>query len=332
MDNPMAFNIVIGSSRPGDHRPLEAALRRKGIQAGVFTDGSAILEAARDMGPDWVLVDLHLTGLNGIEVARSLRDQRTSILVDEEEPGLGDLKRLGLEVLVRPRGGAEGLAEDIEKRLNDANRIVEDVLNLKDARDQKGRLLDIVGGSEEKLLRAALEDPDTHLLSGTYLKAWRVEEEWLRSRMTSAPLSMLVMGLQGKYTELARQHGVDALREVEQRLAGLLLTELSGSDLPAREEPGKFLVLMPGTTAKEAGRRAFSVRGEFSDIQFQGREGTFPMALAMGLAAVPHRHLHSAGELLGRADEAFACAQRIGQGKVCLWQGVQELNEEDFLV
>jgi len=293
-------------------------------------DGAATVKAARGNGPDMVVVDLHLAGLHGIEVAHSLDTIRTSILVDEEEPGIQDLKRLGLEVLVRPKGGAEGLAEDIETRLNRTGRILEDVASLEPVADLKTRLLEIVDGSEEKLLRTVLEDPVTHLLSGTYVKTWRVEEEWLRGRMAKLPLSLLIMELDGGFKELLRRHGVEAMKEVEQRLAGLLLSELEGTDLPARERPGKYIILMPDTTAKEAGRRAFAVRGELDEIEFQGRGGPFSVSLSIGLAAVPHPHVSSAAELLSRAEEALASAQRIGQGKVCLWQGVQELREADF--
>jgi len=103
----MTLNVVIGSSKPGDHGPLQAALGRKGIEASVFSDGAALIEAARVRDPDLVVVDLHLGGLHGIEVARSLAGQRASILVDEDEAAISDLKRLGLEVRIRRARGEE---------------------------------------------------------------------------------------------------------------------------------------------------------------------------------------------------------------------------------
>ena len=231
---------------------------------------------------------------------------------DEDEAGVQDLRRLGLELLVRPRGGAEALAETIAQRLKGTERLLADATGLDDVVGLRGRLLELVEGSEERLLRTVLEDPDTHLLNGTYVKAWRVEEEWLRSRTTQAPLSLLRVGLDGGSSDLARRHGVDALRDVEQRLAGLLLSELSGNDLPAREGNGRFLVLMPDTTADEAARRAFAVRGEFAEFQFQGRGGPFQISLCMGLAAIPHQHVASAADLLTRADEALEAAAAAG--------------------
>jgi GGDEF domain-containing protein/CheY-like chemotaxis protein len=327
----MAYHILIGSSRPGDHGPLVAALRRKGIEARAFSDGSATIQAAHDRPPDLVVVDLHLGGLHGIDVARSLEGYRISILVDAEESGALDLRRLGLEVLVRPQGGAEGLAEELDRRVKGTGRILEDLGRLEDTVSLRGRLLDLVGGDEEKLLRTVLEDPDTHLLSGTYVKTWRVEEEWLRRQASNAPLALLRIALHRGGPEIVRRHGAQALRDVELRLAGLLLSELDGSDLPAREASGRFLVLMPDTSAESAARRAFAVRREFAELEFEGRDAPFRPGLCMGLATVPHPHVESGADLLGRAEEALRSAERLGAGSVCLWKGVQELHEEDYL-
>jgi len=330
----MAHNVVIGSSKPGDHGPLQAALHRKGIEASVFSDGAALIEAARNRVYDLVVVDLHLGGLHGIEVARSLGGQRASILVDEDEAAISDLRRLGLEVLVRPEGGPEELAEGINLRLRGSVRLLEDAKQVEEVGDRRGlrdRLLDLVDGSEERLIRAVLEDPVTHLLNGVYLKNWRVEGEWLRSKNRNAPLSLVRIGIDGGVRDLTPRHGPDALREVEQRLAGLLLTEMDGNDLPAREAIGRFLVLMPETSADSAARRVFAVRREFSEMQFDSaRGGPFRATLCFGLAAIPHPHVGSAAELLGRAEEALNSAERLGKSRVCLWQGVRELREEDF--
>jgi len=333
----MAHNVVIGSSKPGDHGPLQAALQRKGIEASVFSDGAALIEAARNRVFDLVVVDLHLGGLHGIEVARSLGGQRASILVDEDEAAISDLRRLGLEVLVRPQGGAEGLAEGIDHRLRGSARLFEDVRQFAESNDReqsgdrlRDRLLDLVDGDEERLIRTVLEDPVTHLLSGVYLKNWRVEEEWFRSRNQNAPLALVRIGIDGGAQDLVQRHGAGALREVEQRLAGLLLTELDGTDLPAREAAGRFLVLMPETSAEAAARRTFAVRREFAELEFNSvRGGPFRVTLCIGLAAVPHPHVGSVSELLDRAEEALTAAERLGKSRVCLWQGVRELREED---
>ncbi|MBN2492122.1 MAG: diguanylate cyclase [Planctomycetes bacterium] len=326
----MAYHVVIGSARPGDHGPLLAALGRRGIEARAFADGQATVEAARDRPPDLVVVDLHLGGLHGVDVARMLDGYRTAVLVDEDDAGLGDLRRLGLDVLVRPQGGADGLAEDLETRVKGASRMLEDLGRLEDVASLRGHLLDLVGGDEDKLVRTVLEDPDTHLLSAAYVKRWRVEEEWLRCRTAGRPLAVLRIGLHGGGPEIVRRHGAQALRDIELRLAGLLLSELDGSDLPAREGSGRFVVLMPDTAPEAAARRAFVVQRELAELEFEGRQGPLRAGVCMGLAASPDPHLESAADFLGRAEEALRAAERLGTGRVCLWKGVEELREEDY--
>ena len=46
----MAASVLIGSARPSDQGPLEAALRRKGIRASVFSEGNRMVEAANYAG------------------------------------------------------------------------------------------------------------------------------------------------------------------------------------------------------------------------------------------------------------------------------------------
>lgn len=326
----MPFSVLIGSSRPGDHGPLQAALRRKGIDADVCSDGPTMIAVASDAAPDLIVVELHLRGLHGIEVARSLGDRRTTILVEEDEAGIADLERMGHELLVRPKGGAEGLAEDIHARLHAATRILEDAHGMGDAAVMRGRLLDLVGGDEERLLHLVLEDPETHLLNGVFLRNWRLEEEWLRSRVAGSTLTVLAIGFDGAPQAFADRLGMDTLRDAERRLAGILLTELAGCDLPARDGSGRFLVLMPESAADEAAERAFEVKRAFAAIEFAGREGPVQVTVSMGLASAPHAEIDSVDDLVARAEDALASATRLGAGRVCRWQGVHELREEDY--
>lgn len=296
----------------------------------MFGEGDRVVEAAREGTPDLVVVDLHLKGLHGIEVAQSIGPERTSILVDEAEPGIDDLQRMGLEVMVRPKGGAEGLADGIEARLQGVRRLVRAV-EAHEAEAPEGRraaLLSAVGGDEENLLRAVLEDEATNLLAAGYLRRRRLEEEWLRSRTTGLGLSAAVIAVNDA-NAIAERHGDDALREVEQRIAGIMMTELDGTDLPAKDGPGRFLVLMPATTVGQAGERLFGMSEEVSDMVIDGADGPFRVSVSVGLASAPHDYVGSAEELIGRAEEAAGSASRAGAAKVCFWQGVRELRRED---
>jgi CheY-like chemotaxis protein len=71
-----------------DHRDsgisLAALLRLGGMEVQVAHDGPSALEAARAFGPEVVLLDIGLPGMDGYEVARRLRAQaatREAVLV-----------------------------------------------------------------------------------------------------------------------------------------------------------------------------------------------------------------------------------------------------------
>jgi two-component system response regulator MprA len=68
-----------------DDEPISAALRRaleyEGLRVTVAHDGHAALDQVRRLGPDLVVLDLMLPGLDGIEVCRRLRGESSGTLV-----------------------------------------------------------------------------------------------------------------------------------------------------------------------------------------------------------------------------------------------------------
>jgi len=60
-----------------DEEPVRKALRRllraSGLQAESYAGGREFLEAAAGRAPDCVLLDLHMTGMSGLQVLRKLR-------------------------------------------------------------------------------------------------------------------------------------------------------------------------------------------------------------------------------------------------------------------
>ena len=61
---------------------LQRSLRMEGYEVNAVGDGSAALEHARSFAPDLVILDLGLPGIDGLDVARSLRaDDDIPILI-----------------------------------------------------------------------------------------------------------------------------------------------------------------------------------------------------------------------------------------------------------
>lgn len=309
----MPLDVLIGAVRPEEREPLREALARRGLRGRVVTNGAEAVAAAAREEPRLVVVDLHLPDLHGIEVARALPDRRTVVLVDPDERALPDLRRLGLEVLVRVPEGPEGLAGLIDRRLGGPSRLAAAVAAERDTAALRARALELVGGDEDRLLRLVLEDPLTHLLTAAYLRR-RLEEEWVRHRSDGAPLAVVAGRLGGGKNEPPPP-------AAEARLAGILLTELGGTALAGREGPGRVLVVLPGCD-REAGAR--TARGLLAAAR-GGLEGAGPLAL--GVAAVPDPLVRDAAGLVQAAETALGAAWRAGGGKVFRWVGVEEVGE-----
>lgn len=58
---------------------LSRRLRRRGFEVVVATDGPAALERVRSEAPDLMLLDMNLPLMDGWTVARTLRDQASTI-------------------------------------------------------------------------------------------------------------------------------------------------------------------------------------------------------------------------------------------------------------
>ena len=68
-----ALRVLIADDDPDTVLTLETLLRHEGHEVQSVYSGSAVLEAAREFQPHAVLLDISMPGLNGYDVASSLR-------------------------------------------------------------------------------------------------------------------------------------------------------------------------------------------------------------------------------------------------------------------
>jgi CheY-like chemotaxis protein len=71
--------LLIGEDEPHLEEILSYVARKLGLEHSIARDGQEVLEKAREMVPDLLLLDLYMPKMNGIDVCRTLKnDPKTS--------------------------------------------------------------------------------------------------------------------------------------------------------------------------------------------------------------------------------------------------------------
>jgi diguanylate cyclase (GGDEF)-like protein len=264
--------------------------------------GDEALEAARELPPDLALLDLHLPGLDGLEVLAALRaDPQTAevpvILVSGRADDATRVRALDL-------GAADFLQKPVS--LGELRARIERTLRL----------------SRRQLHLRALAQTDA-LTGLANLRAFRtrLEDEVRRARRYGNSLTCVMADmdhLKPVNDALGHAAGDRAIAAV----ADVIRTELRATDLGARYGGDEFVLLLPHTTATEGKVLAerLCVRLAETALELGGR--LVPLRASFGVAELaPPGTPDTSGDLVRRADEALYAAKRAGRGRVEIHPG-----------
>lgn len=71
----MAPKILVVDDDPAINEMLTIVLEAEGFQTSSVTDGAEAVQTSRSFGPDLILLDLMLPGMNGIDICREIRKE-----------------------------------------------------------------------------------------------------------------------------------------------------------------------------------------------------------------------------------------------------------------
>ncbi len=107
--------VLVVEDEPSIASILTAYLEREGLRARQVGDGTAALQLFRQLRPDLVLLDIHLPGIDGLDILRAIRDEgqtpviMVTALADDVDKLLG--LRLGADdYVVKPFSPPEVVA------------------------------------------------------------------------------------------------------------------------------------------------------------------------------------------------------------------------------
>ena len=113
------MKLMIVDDHAGIRNIIRELIARPGVEAREYATGEEAISAAPMFQPDWVIMDVHLPGLNGFEVTKEIHRQVPSVrtvMISTNDPKY-------LRVAARDAGAAEFLSKH---QLADLPRILYD--------------------------------------------------------------------------------------------------------------------------------------------------------------------------------------------------------------
>ncbi|MCI0752278.1 diguanylate cyclase [Teichococcus vastitatis] len=267
------------------------ALRQAGMDASAISDPSRVLDAIAGASPDLVLMDLQMPGIDGIELARVIRQTR---------------RHMSLPLLFL--SAEQDAARQIQARRLGGDDFIAKPVDL-------GRLATLVRLRAERArsLRAVMEsDSLTGLLNHGRFKE-RLSLELHRCRREGGVVSLALLDLD-HFKQVNDQHGHLVGDRVIRSLARSLQKRLRRTDVIGRYGGEEFGVLLMGTEAEAARAAIDQVRRRFTALPFETDRSRFTVSFSAGVASNAGPDGPAEAEaLIEAADAALYAAKRAGR-------------------
>jgi diguanylate cyclase len=232
----------------------------------------------------------------------------------------------GVRQEVQEANDLDSFKQLLDKRLDAIQNQVENHLRneeahlnavTQEAAQLRERLGDLEANGEKLLQRLeeiqtqALTDPLTGLPNrGAYEQ--RVIEEFARWKRFGKPLTMLVWDID-RFKSINDNFGHQVGDKVLQAIAKLLSERIRATDFVGRYGGEEFVMLMPGSTAEQAGQVANEIRKGIAAKSFRAGAKDLPITISCGYAAVSEGDEPEA--VFKRADEALYRAKENGRNR-----------------
>jgi diguanylate cyclase (GGDEF)-like protein/PAS domain S-box-containing protein len=161
------------------------------------------------------------------------------------------------------------------------------------------------------LEQQSLRDPLTNLFNRRYFNE-QLGMEFERARRSNAPLSLQMIDID-YFKRINDRFGHDAGDRVLRTVAELLAHNARSGDIVCRWGGEEFLILMPGSTAAAAKRRADEIRIRINDqVEIVGGSR---VSVSIGVACYPD-HAADPDALIDVSDRALYVAKGEGRNRV----------------
>jgi diguanylate cyclase (GGDEF)-like protein len=301
---------------------LEHLLRGLGHTVTTAQDGKTALARAISLGPQIIISDWIMPGMDGISLCKALREteegqqmyfivlsalEQDDQLVEAFESGVDDYltKPFTPRVLAaRLRAGLRVIRLQEEARRDNENM---------------RRFAAELAVANRRLQQAALTDPLTGLPNRRYAMD-RLEQEWAASSRNQRPLACLMIDFD-RFKQINDTHGHDMGDLVLRQASTLLRKEARTEDVICRMGGEEFLVISPDTTLAAATHLGERLRTAIARTRFTSGTVHCTGSISVGVAQRDADMLRL-DEMIKAADNALYVAKATGRDRVAGHQPV----------
>jgi diguanylate cyclase (GGDEF)-like protein len=261
------------------------------LNTQVLRDPAQVLEKLLDFTPDVLLLDFHMDGCNGLEVAKIIRQNRAF----ESMPivFLTSETREDVQLEAMRHGGDDFLTKPISEA-----QLVNTVISK--AERYRG------------LRKLMVEDSLTGLFNHVKTKAL-LQQSLLLAERQKRPVCYAILDID-HFKRVNDNYGHTVGDKVIKTLARLLKQKVRRSDIVGRYGGEEFAIVMFDSTPADAQARVDKMREAFGDIYHAYDEGIFSVSFSAGVAHFPA--YETMMELMVAADDALYEAKRAGRNRV----------------
>jgi diguanylate cyclase (GGDEF)-like protein len=288
---------LIAEDDPFSRRFLTRTVAKWGYEVETACDGDEAWEVLRqENAPRLAIIDWVMPGLNGPELCRCVRQQKTS------EPAY--------LIMLTGKGQTADLVEAMEAGADDFATKSTDVRELK-ARLRAGkRIVEL----QDDLLRLATRDSLTGLWNRRAILD-ALDCEVARAERHSTSIGVILADLD-RFKQVNDSHGHAAGDAVLAEVAGRMSNALRDYDTIGRYGGEEFLIVLPDPICAEAATVAERIRTAVESKPISYEEQALSVSVSCGVAVSDREQNLDADELIRAADVAMYQAKAQGRNRV----------------
>lgn len=295
--------ILIVDDHPDNVEVLRVRLGALGYRTITAADGESALRLVAASPPDLILLDVMMPLMDGNEVARRIKADKTL-------PFIPIIMQTALDTTQSKVTGLDSGADDyITKPINYAELQARMTASLRIK-----ALQDQVAAKNAELEQLAITDVLTGVFNRRHLDQ-TLDEMFEHSTRLHEPLTVAMFDID-HFKAVNDTYGHQAGDVVLSQFSSLLKHLARDIDRTGRYGGEEFMVLLPGTVPDAGVTFAERVRQEVEKHQFEYDGGALSCTISAGVAGWQHPRIHTRQQLVKAADDALYVAKAIGRNQV----------------